>query len=53
MEFIIMDKVLNYQASLFGNFTDIKPSTENVKKLLNDFSNFFPSSVTMSSIDVF
>lgn len=53
MEFIIMDKVLNYQASLFGNFTDIKPSTENVKKLLNDFSNFFPSSVTMASIDVF
>lgn len=49
-----MTRFMNMQFSVFGNFTEIKATQENVFKLMNEFkgNNLLPSTVTNQNIDV-
>lgn len=49
-----MDKVLNFQASLFGSFVDIKPEANTILKLLECLKDedFIPGSFEVNKIDV-
>lgn len=45
-----MDKILNFQVSLFGRFIDIKPKTDIILKLLTNLQEeaFIPGTVDLS-----
>ena len=49
-----MDKVLNFQTSLFGNFADIKPDTKTILNLLTCLQeeDFIPGSFEVNKIDM-
>ncbi|MBO7123621.1 MAG: hypothetical protein J6V90_10120 [Treponema sp.] len=47
-----MDKILDYQVSLFGNFVDIKADDENINSMLKVFSNYVVNFIQMSSFDI-
>lgn len=46
-----MDKILNYQASLFGNFEEIKADSETSKKMLSVFTDFIAGFALMTTVD--
>lgn len=47
-----MDAILNYQASIFGNFSDIKFDQENLSKIQPIFSDYIVNAVPITAIDV-
>lgn len=49
-----MDKVLNFQTSLFGSFIDIRPKSDLVFSLLSNLKDdqFIPGTVDLATIDV-
>ena len=49
-----MDKILNFQASLFGNFVDIKPDAKTILKLLTKLQDedFIPGSFEVNKVDI-
>ena len=47
-----MNTILIYQVSMFGNYDSIKPTPENIKKVLSSFEGFIPALVGVSSVDV-
>ncbi len=48
-----MDKILNFQVSLFGGFIDIKPRTEIILELLTNLKDdaFIPGTVDLAVLD--
>jgi hypothetical protein len=48
-----MDKILNFQVSLFGRFIDIKPKTDIILKLLTNLQDeaFIPGTVDLAVLD--
>ena len=48
-----MDKILNFQVSLFGRFIDIKPKTDIILKLLTNLQEeaFIPGTVDLAVLD--
>lgn len=48
-----MDKILNFQVSLFGRFIDIKPETDIILKLLTNLKDeaFIPGTVDLAVLD--
>ena len=48
-----MEKILNFQLSLFGGFVDLKPETDIIIKLLTNLSSekFVPSTVDVAILD--
>ena len=49
-----MDRIINYQTSLFGSFIDLKPETDIIIKLLASLKDehFIPATVDLASIDI-
>lgn len=47
-----MEKILDYQVSLFGNFVDIKADDENINRMLKVFPNYVVNFIQMSSFDI-
>ena len=49
-----MDKILNFQTSLFGSFIDIKPKSDLVFSLLSNLKDeqFIPGTVDLATIDI-
>lgn len=47
-----MDAILNYQASIFGNFSDIKFDQENLSKIQPIFSDYIVNAVPITAIDI-
>lgn len=47
-----MDKILNYQVSLFGQFMNIKPEQTLINKLLSVLKDFLPGVTNVSSINI-
>ena len=49
-----MDKVLNFQTSLFGSFIDIRPKSDLVFSLLTNLKDeqFIPGTVDLATIDI-
>ena len=47
-----MDKILNYQVSLFGQFMNIKPEQTLINKLLSILKDFLPGVTNVSSINI-
>lgn len=47
-----MDKILNYQVSLFGQFMNIKPEQTLINKLLSILKDFLPGVTNISSINI-
>lgn len=47
-----MDKILNYQASLFGNFSNIRLTQDNLSKLKPIFPDYIINAFPITAIDV-
>lgn len=47
-----MEKILNYQASLFGNFTEIKANTTTLNTYTVSFPSFLPSVINLAAFDI-
>lgn len=47
-----MDSLLNYQASIFGSFSNIKYSPENIEKMSSIFPDFNPNSIPITAVDI-
>lgn len=47
-----MEKIIDYQVSLFGNFVDIKADDENINRMLKVFPNYVVNFIQMSSFDI-
>lgn len=47
-----MEKILNYQISLFGNFDDIKANTDTYNLFTKYFPSFLPSVIKLAAFDM-
>lgn len=47
-----MDKIFNYQASFFGEFSSLKSDEENIQRFLKTLEGFMFMPVPMTSIDI-
>ena len=47
-----MDKILNYQASFFGDFSTLKATDENISSFINRLDKFIFMPMPMTSIDI-
>lgn len=47
-----MEKILNYQASFFGDFSNLKATEENISIFLNKLNKFIFMPMPMTSIDI-
>ncbi|MBO5100795.1 MAG: hypothetical protein J6B63_05775 [Treponema sp.] len=47
-----MDSILNYQASIFGSFSNIKYSPENIERISSIFPKFSPNTIPITAVDI-